>query len=76
MRSQLEERWAVKISPNHPVLTWMVGHAAVLLNRFEVARDGKTAYERMKRKTAKVLGLEFGEKILWKRKPVGEPWAR
>ena len=71
LRSQLEERWGVKISSTHPVLTWMVGHAAVLLNRFEVARDGKTAYERMKKKTAKVLGLEFGEKVLWRRKPVG-----
>ena len=71
MRSQLEERWGMKIDPGHPVLTWLVGHAAVLLNRFEVAKDGKTAYERLKKKAARTLGLEFGEKVLWKRKPVG-----
>ena len=32
---------------------------------------GRTAYERNKGKKAKVLGMEFGEAILWKRRPVG-----
>ena len=71
LRSQLEERWGRRIDPRHPVFTWMVGYAAVLLNRFEVGKDGRTAYERLKNKTSKMLGLEFGELILWKRKPVG-----
>ena len=39
-----------------------------LLNRFEVGHDGKTAHERNK---TKVLGMEFGEATLWKRRPVG-----
>ena len=43
----------------------------MLLNRFEVGRDGKTAYERLKKKAAKMFGLEFGELLLWKRKPIG-----
>ena len=33
--------------------------------------DGKTAYERMKGKTAKCLGLEFGEGVHWKTSPSG-----
>ena len=32
-----------------------------LINRLEVGKDGKTAYERVKGKVASVLGLEFGE---------------
>jgi hypothetical protein len=41
------------------------------LNRFEVSKDGMTAYERNKRKKAKAFGLEFGEAVMWKRKPSG-----
>ena len=33
-----------------------------------MGEDGKTAYERTKGKAATVLGIEFGEKISWKRK--------
>ena len=55
----------------HPAIPWITEHAAVLLNRFEVGHDGKTAYERNKGKNAKVLGMQFGEAIPWKRRPVG-----
>ena len=44
-------------------------YVAYLLNRREIGKDGKTAYERTKGKTSAVLGLEFGEKLLWKLKP-------
>eukprot|EP00974_Lingulodinium_polyedra_P004404 411738-Lingulodinium_polyedra.AAC.1 len=37
----------------------------------EVGHDGKTAYERCKGKSAKVQGVEFGEGVRWKRRPVG-----
>ncbi len=36
LKSQLEEGWKMKIDSKHPVLTWLIGQAAVLLNRFEV----------------------------------------
>ncbi len=39
----------------------MVEFAAVLVNRYEVGRDGKTPYERARGKRSKLLGLEFGE---------------
>jgi len=41
-----------------------------LLNRAEIGHDGKTSYERLKGKHARIYGLEFGEKMLWKRKPI------
>lgn len=43
----------------------------MLLNRFEVSADGKTAYERSKGKKATTLGLEIGEAVLWRRKKIG-----
>ena len=69
LRSALEDRIKAKLEPDHPVLAWMCEYASVLLNRFEVGKDGMTAFERNKRKKAKALGLEFGEALLWKRKP-------
>ena len=50
---------------------WIVEYASYLLNWMEVGHDGKTAYERNKGKKAKVLGVEFGEAVLWRRRPVG-----
>ena len=37
----------------------------ITLTRFEVGRDGKTAYERPKGKSAKVQGLSFAEGLWW-----------
>eukprot|EP00974_Lingulodinium_polyedra_P088317 8562742-Lingulodinium_polyedra.AAC.1 len=71
MLSALEERWGVKIGVRHAVLPWLIEYAAFLINRFEVGKDGKTSYERCKGKRAKTLGIEFGEAVLWRRKPVG-----
>ena len=38
------------------------------MNRLEVGKDGKTSYKRLKGKKATVLGIEFGEKVMWKKK--------
>ena len=66
MKNALEERWKVLIPDDHAVLTWMVGYASFLLNRFEIGSDGKSSYERLKGKKAKVNGLEFGEGLWFK----------
>ncbi len=66
LRSALEERWKVKIPPEHAIWTWLVEYGTWLLNRLEVGKDGRTAYERSKGKKARLLGYEFGEGVLWK----------
>ena len=43
----------VKIDATHSIWPWIAEHAGFLLTRFEVGRDGKTAYERLKGKSAK-----------------------
>ena len=68
LKDALEFKWKVSIPDDHPVLTWMVGYSSLLLNRFEVGADGKTNYERLKGKSAKTNGLEFGEGLLFKMK--------
>ena len=47
MKSALENRWNISFPDEHPVLTWLVEHAAVLLNKCETGHDGKLAHERL-----------------------------
>ena len=66
LKSALEDRWGVRIGARHSVVPWLVEYAAVLTNRFEVGKDGKTSFERNKGRAARTLGIEFGEAVLWK----------
>ncbi len=54
----------------------MLRCASVMLQRFEVGKDGMTAYEHCKAKKAKTLGLEFGEALLRKRRPAAGHMAK
>ena len=69
MKLALEGRLGQKVDAEANVVAFMAEYAGYLVNRLEVGKDGKTAYERVKGKSATVLGLEFGEKLMWKRKP-------
>ncbi len=60
MRSALEANSRVKIPGSHAIWTWTFAYCTHLLNRLEVAKGGKVAYERNKWKKAKVQGMEFG----------------
>ena len=75
-KGALEATRGAKIPSKHYVIPWVVEYAGFLLNRFEVGSDGKTAYERCKGKRAKTSGIEFGEAILWRRRPVGGALAK
>ncbi len=71
LKDALEERASIKLEARHPVMPWLMEWSAMALDRFEVGKDGRTAHERCKGTKAKTLGLEFGEAVLWKRKPAG-----
>jgi hypothetical protein len=65
-------RWGIEnIEVSHPVVAYAVEYGTILLNRFEVGKDGRTSYERCKGKKATALGMEFGEAIYWRRKKIG-----
>ena len=51
------------------MIMWLCDYTGYMMNRMEVARDGKTPYERVKGKTAEVVGLEFGARVMWKHPP-------
>ena len=66
----------MKIDATHSILPWIAEHAGFLLTRFEVVRDGRTAYERLNGKSAKVQGVAFAEGTLWKSKRAGGPLGK
>jgi hypothetical protein len=82
LKSAVDEKFGVQIDVRHPVITWLCDYTGYMMNRMEVARDGKTPYERVKGKKAEVIGLEFGERVLWKHPPgktmdkIGARWSQ
>ena len=65
----LRERLSGNLESRDRIVMFIPEYAAYLLNCLEVGLDGKTAYERTKGKKPTVLGIEFGEKVLYKVKP-------
>ena len=66
LRAGLEQRIEAKVPGSHPIVTWIVEHAADLLNRYQIGEDGKTPYQRLRGKVAKTAVVEFGEKVRYK----------
>ena len=48
------------------IVAFIPEYAAYLLNRLQQGNDGKVPYERLKGKRPTILGIEFGEKVLYK----------
>jgi hypothetical protein len=65
----LQERLGVKVDARELIVAFIPEYAAYLINRFKTGSDGKVSYERVRGKKPTVLGLEFGEKVLYKLKP-------
>ena len=69
MKSALEGRMGKKVDVEKKTITFMAEYAGYLVNRLEVGKDGKTAFERSRGKKANVMGVEFREKLLWMKRP-------
>ena len=76
LRDALGMRLQTEIMSSHNILSWLVEFAGVLINRYEVGRDGKTPHERLRGKQSRLLGLEFGEKLNFRRSPIGTKMAK
>ena len=61
LRSDLEEKIGFRIPVRHPLVAWLVRHAANLVTWCSKGHDGQTAYQRVRQRqfTTKLLG--FGE---------------
>ena len=62
----LQGRMGRKIDARQKIVNFIFEYASYLMNRLEVGKDGKVAYDRAKCKKPIVLGVEFGEKLLYK----------
>ena len=59
--------YQTEIGPNHPIMPWLVRHAAMVLARFAVQEDGRTPYQRLTgRKFTRVI-TNFGANVMFRR---------
>jgi hypothetical protein len=68
MEDVLDMRYKHVIPAEHCIVAWLVKYVSILLNKMEIGHDGKTAEQRTRGRKSTVLGLEFGEKALFKKK--------
>ena len=62
----LEARLGLKIEEDHPVMDWIITHAAYVVTKFSVGHDGMTLHERLTgRKWTRPM-IELGEVVLAK----------
>ena len=50
-------------------MAWLVAHVADVVTKYLRAADGRTAYETLFGKHVHEEGLEFGERVLWRKRP-------
>ena len=60
LKDVFETGVGAQIPSNHKFV-WLVEFAGTVFNRYEVGRDGKTPFERLRGKQSRLIGLEFGE---------------
>jgi hypothetical protein len=63
-----ERRTGGVLDAKERIVAFMPEYAAYLINRLGEGRDGKVPYQRIKGKVPTVMGLEFGEKVYFKKK--------
>ena len=64
LKMALERKINQKIPCSHPLVTWLVEHVADVMNKYNVGKDGRTAYERMRGKKYHGDMIEFGRRVL------------
>ena len=62
----MEERLGCKVNLDHPIVPWMVRHAAQLIARYQIRACGKTSYRQAKGHDSILPVCEFGETIHFK----------
>ena len=72
MKSALDRHVGCDVRASSNILPWMVEYASVLINRYLVGQDGRTAHERSRGKSSKMLGFEFGEVVQFRRIPTAK----
>ena len=63
LKHALESRLRARITCSHPLIRWLVGHAAWVLNMYSLGADGHTPYGRLHGVEANERVAEFGERV-------------
>jgi hypothetical protein len=63
MKMALERKVGRKIPSEHPLITWLVEHVADVLNKYNVGKDGRTPYERIRGKRYHGEMVEFARRV-------------
>ena len=66
--SVVERKTGAHIPSKHPTLAWLMEHAADVVTKYLQGSDGRTGFERLFGKQVHEEGLEFGERVLWKKR--------
>jgi len=64
----LERKIDGTVPTHHPVMSWIVEHAADMITKYMVGKDGKTGFERLLGRPCREEGLEFGERVYFRRR--------
>ena len=76
LKDAFESRVGAPIPSNPNILAWLIEFAGTVVNRYEVGRDGKTPFYLLRAKQSRLIGLEFGEKVNFRRTAVGVRMAK
>ena len=63
----LERKLNGTIPSQHPALTWLVECVADIVTKYLQGADVRTGYERLFGTQVHEEGLEFGERVLWRK---------
>ena len=67
LKDQLESEANVKVKAGDVITLWMVRWAAMMVSRFLVGIDGRTAHERRRGRKCNIPVVRFGELVWYKR---------
>ena len=65
LKSSTESNLRTEIGPSHPLIPWIIEHAAQLKNSYMVGADGRTPTERLRGRGVQRPVYELGEKVLF-----------
>lgn len=65
MRGALMHRLQCRIVATRPLFHWLVCHAASVMNRLVVGKDGRTAFQRLHGRRTSNRAVEFGERVFY-----------
>ena len=66
--SALERKTGARIPSKHPIMAWLVEHAGDVVTKYLQGSDGRTGFERLFGKQVHEEGLEYGERLLYKKR--------